>query len=280
MLVKHTISETSQWTSDAKTKGRSIGFVPTMGALHQGHLSLIERSVQENDVTVCSIFVNPIQFNNPEDLEKYPRNVEADLTMLEKTGCDLVFVPSVAEMYPEQVLEHHYFGHLENVMEGAFRPGHFNGVAVVVKRLFNIVKPDKSYFGEKDFQQLAIIREMVKIEQIPIEIIGCPIVREPDGLAMSSRNARLSEEERAIAPEIYRILCEAVALAPAKSVLEIEQWVAEAVEKEPAFRLEYFCIVDAKTLQHAESWDNPNGIRGCIALWLGDVRLIDNIRII
>ncbi|MDR0363762.1 MAG: pantoate--beta-alanine ligase [Bacteroidales bacterium] len=277
MLIKHTIQEVCQWSSVVKKDRLSIGFVPTMGALHQGHLSLIEASVKENDVTACSIFVNPIQFNNQEDLEKYPRTLEHDLTLLEKAGCNLVFVPSVEEMYPEQVLEHYYFGHLENVMEGAFRPGHFNGVAVIVNRLFNIVKPDRAYFGEKDFQQLAIIQELVKIERIPVEVAACPIVRESDGLAMSSRNTRLSTEERAIAPKIYRILTKAVALKDEKSVSEVEQWVADEVGKEKAFKLEYFTIVDNLTLRHAESWNNPNGLRGCVALWLGKVRLIDNI---
>ena len=248
-----------------------------MGALHRGHVSLIKQSVNENDVTVCSIFVNPIQFNNADDLAKYPRNIRNDLKLLKKVGCDMVFVPTVEEMYPNDVLEHYSFGALENVMEGVFRPGHFNGVAIAVKRLFNIVQPDKAYFGKKDFQQMTLIRELVNIEKLPVKIVACPIVREKDGLAMSSRNQRLSLEARTIAPKAYRILTDALQLFSEKSVYETEQFVVSEIAKEKQFRLEYFKIVDKTTLQENDNRDNPNGLIGCIAFWVDDVRLIDNI---
>lgn len=267
----------TEWVSGQKEQNHSIGFVPTMGALHQGHLSLVAQSVAENDATACSIFVNPIQFNNQEDLEKYPRTLEQDLQLLEEAGCNVVFAPSVEEMYPEEVQDKYDFGHLEKVMEGRFRPGHFNGVVIVVKKLFLIVKPDRAYFGKKDYQQLAIIRAMTEVERLPVEIVPCPIVREQDGLAMSSRNMRLSTEERALAPEIYRILSEAASLAAEKDIAETEAWVHQEMTKKETFRLEYFEIVDGKTLLPAKSWNSQGGVIGCIALWLGNIRLIDNI---
>jgi pantoate--beta-alanine ligase len=280
MLVFNTVRQMGKWISQTKENPCSIGFVPTMGALHRGHISLIKQSVNENDVTVCSIFVNPIQFNNAEDLEKYPRTLTKDLKLLKKANCDVVFVPTVEEMYPDDVLEHYSFGALENVMEGVFRPGHFNGVAIVVKRLFNIVQPDKAYFGKKDFQQLVLIQELVNIENLPVRIVACPIVREKDGLAMSSRNRRLSLEARALAPKAYRILTDALQLFHYKSVYETEQFVVSEIAKEEQIRLEYFKIVDRTTLQESDNWDNPNGLIGCIAFWVGDVRLIDNIEFI
>jgi pantoate--beta-alanine ligase len=280
MLVLTTVQEVHKWVSQVKGESRSVGFVPTMGALHQGHISLIEQSVNENDTTVCSIFVNPIQFNNKEDLTKYPRTLDNDLKLLENAKCDMVFVPAVEEIYPDDVLEHYYFGALENVMEGVFRPGHFTGVAVVVKRLFNIVQPDKAYFGKKDFQQLTIIRELVNIENLPVKIVACPIIREENGLAMSSRNARLSSEERALASKVYQILTKSLQLFPHKSVYEVEKFVISEIEKEKKFRLEYFKIVDKRTLQEVDSWLNTNGLIGCVAFYLGDVRLIDNIEFV
>jgi pantoate--beta-alanine ligase len=280
MIVLTTVQEVLKWVFEVKENGCSIGFVPTMGALHQGHIALVEQSVKENKVTVCSIFVNPIQFNSKEDLAKYPRTLVQDLTLLEQAKCDMVFVPSVEEMYPEDVLEHYHFGALENVMEGAFRPGHFNGVAIVVKRLFRFIQPDKAYFGKKDYQQLVIIRKLAAIEKLAIYIVGCPTVREEDGLAMSSRNLLLSPEERAIAPKIHLILTNALQLSPCKTVSEIEQFVISEIKKEDKFRLEYFKIVDKKTLKKVGDWDNPNGAIGCIALWLGKVRLIDNIEFV
>lgn len=276
MKIFHTISETRAWLDEQKAAGKSSGFVPTMGALHRGHTELIRRSVSENDITGCSIFVNPIQFNNPEDLEKYPRTLETDVAMLEEAGCDLVFVPSVKEMYPEPVTEKYHFGPLEQVMEGAHRPGHFNGVAVVVKKLFDIFQPDRAYFGEKDYQQLAIIRALVKMKNIPVGIVPCPTVREADGLAMSSRNRRLTPEERAIAPEIYRTLDLAADLAGIKSVAEVKQLACDRLT-EKGFVVDYFEISDAVTLQPVDAWDQAPEIIGCVAAFLGNVRLIDNL---
>lgn len=274
-----TVLSVKQFLANAKKKGKSIGFVPTMGALHEGHLTLMRRAKKENDLLAVSVFVNPIQFNNPEDLKKYPRDIEKDKALLESVGCDLLFAPTVDEMYPEkEVTERFDFGKLETVMEGAFRPGHFNGVAVVVKRLFNIITPDKAYFGEKDFQQLTIIQQLVKIENLPLEIVPCSIVREPDGLAMSSRNERLTPAERAMAPFIHKTLKEAVSLKNEKSPQEIIQWVINRFKAKPEFRLEYFEITDAVFLQSVKRWEKKVNTIGFIAVFLGDVRLIDNIR--
>ena len=279
MLTFDTIQATKQFLSKEKTKGRSIGFVPTMGALHEGHLELMRRAKRENDLLAVSVFVNPIQFNNPDDLKKYPRDLEKDRKLLESVGCDVLFAPAVEEMYPEEeVTEKFNFGKLETVMEGAFRAGHFNGVAVVVKRLFNIIEPDKAYFGEKDFQQLAIIQKLVEMEKMPLEIVPCPIVREEDGLAMSSRNERLTVSERAIAPIIYQTLQEAVNLKNSKSPDEVKAWVTEKFSESPEFELEYFEIADDKALQPVSEWDKSVGTVGFVAAFLGKVRLIDNIR--
>jgi len=280
MLVLTTIHEVSEWISNVKGNDYFIGFVPTMGALHRGHIALIEQSVRENHVTVCSIFVNPLQFNNKEDLAKYPRTLINDLKLLEEAKCNMVFVPSVEEIYPDEVSEHYHFGSLEKTMEGAFRPGHFNGVATVVKRLFNFIQPYKAYFGKKDFQQLAIIRKLVKNENLPIHIVACPTVREENGLAMSSRNARLSPDDRLVASKVYHILVNAQQLFSLKSVNETEQFVISEIEKERRIRLEYFNIVDKKSLKKCDNPDNPNGLIGCIAFWVGNVRLIDNIEFI
>ncbi len=279
MKTLNTISQTKQFLLEAKKEGKSIGFVPTMGALHEGHLTLMRRAKKENDLLAVSVFVNPIQFNNPEDLKKYPRDLEKDKQLLKSVGCDVVFAPTVDEMYPEEkVTEHFDFGKLETVMEGAFRPGHFNGVAVVVKRLFNIITPDKAYFGEKDFQQLAIIKQLVKMENMPLEIVPCAIVRESDGLAMSSRNERLTPDERALAPFIHQTLQQAVRLKTEKSPLEIVQWVTDKFKEQPAFTLEYFELADAVFLQPVKRWEKAKGTIGFVAAFLGDVRLIDNIR--
>ena len=274
-----TIHATRQFIESAKKAGKSIGFVPTMGALHEGHLTLMRRAKKENDLLAVSVFVNPIQFNNPEDLKKYPRDLEKDKALLESVGCDILFAPSADEMYPEEkVTEQFNFGKLETVMEGAFRPGHFNGVAVVVKRLFNIITPDKAYFGKKDFQQLAIIKRLVKMEKMPLTIVPCAIVREPDGLAMSSRNERLKPEERAVAPLIHQILQEAVQLKDKKSPLEITRWVADRFNSNPSFTIEYFQIADDTFLQPVNQWERNTGAVGFVAAFLGDVRLIDNIQ--
>ena len=275
--LTHTIPETRKAIEAQISEGKTIGFVPTMGALHEGHLQLIRRAASENDFVAVSIFVNPIQFNNPEDLAKYPRTLEADLQKLADTGCSLVFAPSAEEMYPEPDTTVFDFGELDKVMEGKFRPGHFNGVAIVVKRLFEIVTPDRAYFGEKDFQQLAIIRRMVDMLQIPVTIIPHPIVREADGLAMSSRNARLTPDERLQAPEIYK------ALSGIKENYSwfipdgVKQLLSGQLSENPAFRVEYVAIVDTQTLQPFADWMDAEHAVVCVAVYLGAVRLIDNI---
>lgn len=276
MNVFKTIEETRRWLAEQRALNLTSGFVPTMGALHEGHLELIRRSCRENDITGCSIFVNPIQFNNPEDLAKYPRTLEDDLRMLEEAGCDMVFVPSVEEMYPGPVTKKYDFGDLERVMEGKFRPGHFNGVAVVVKKLFDIFEPDRAYFGEKDYQQLCIIRALVKMEGLPVKIIPCATVREADGLAMSSRNRRLNPEERIVAVEIYRTLLIAKEEAGKRSIGEVREMCAARLNN-MGFGVEYFEIANASTLQPAISWDEAQGVVACVAAFLGRVRLIDNM---
>ncbi len=255
----------------------SVGFVPTMGALHRGHLSLVERAVRENKVVVVSIFVNPTQFNDPKDLERYPRTLENDLRLLKPSGCRLVFAPNAKEVYPEPDLRKFNFGKLETVMEGKHRPGHFNGVAQVVSKLFDMVKPHKSYFGLKDFQQLAIIKSMVKQLQLPVEIVPCAIIREKSGLAMSSRNELLSIEERENAALISRTLFRAKELMGQKSVQELGKWVVNAINQNPYLDVEYFEIVDDEQLQTINSWDEKNTKVACIAVFCGKVRLIDNI---
>jgi pantoate--beta-alanine ligase len=280
MKIFTTIKETNDYLSRQKEKGRQIGFVPTMGALHEGHLSLMRRAKEENDLLAVSVFVNPIQFNNAADLEKYPRDLDRDRKLLEQIGCDVLFAPEVEEMYPEPDTTVYDFGPLEQVMEGASRKGHFNGVAIVVRKLFEIIGPHRAYFGEKDFQQLAIIQELVRQYNLPVKIVPCPIVREPDGLAMSSRNERLTEEERKIAPEIHRILQAAKTKMAEKNPQELKEWVKEQFEKIPEFRLDYFEIADDTYLQPVENWDQDKGIMGFVAVFLGNVRLIDNIRFI
>ncbi|HHN48023.1 MAG TPA: pantoate--beta-alanine ligase [Bacteroidales bacterium] len=277
MLIAKTIKETGHVITNIRTQGKTIGFVPTMGALHRGHISLQEKSRQENDFTVCSIFVNPIQFNNPEDLKKYPRTEDKDLRMLEEAGCDLAFVPSVQEMYPEKNTTVYDFGHLDKVMEGKFRPGHFNGVAVVVKKLFDIIQPHRAYFGEKDFQQLAVIKALVERLKLPVEIIPCPTLRETSGLAMSSRNERLSPADRQTASVIYRSMCEAKSMVPKIQPAEIEQLVKEQINAAAGMQLEYFNLVDAQTLLPVKEWKPGQAVVGCVAAHIGGVRLIDNM---
>ena len=280
MHVFPTIKELRAFLDEQKAAGKKVGFVPTMGALHKGHLSLMRKAKAENDLLVVSIFVNPIQFNNPDDLKKYPRDVESDKKLLESVGCDALFLPSEEEMYPEPATKAYDFGTLATVMEGVFRPGHFNGVAVVVHKLFDIVQPDRAYFGEKDFQQLAIIKKLVEMENIPVEIIPCPIQREEDGLAMSSRNVRLTPEQRENAPFIYQKLLEAKLRKDVLCVNHLHQMIINLFEANEYFRLEYFEIVDDTNLQPVKSWDDNVGTVACVAAWMGDVRLIDNIRII
>ncbi len=261
-------------------QGKTIGFVPTMGALHKGHLSLMEKARKENDVLMVSIFVNPIQFNHKSDLQVYPRDLEADKKLLESVPCDLLFVPTEKEMYPEPVLDKYDFGELETVMEGAFRPGHFNGVAVVVKRLFDIVTPHRAYFGEKDFQQLTIIRKLVEMEKLPVEIVSCPIVREANGLAMSSRNKRLSPQQRQEAAFIFKTLQTAKKRKGDICPSPLKQMIRNIFDANQNFRLEYFEIADDKTLKPVTAWGQSNGMIAFVAAWMGDVRLIDNLRII
>lgn len=248
-----------------------------MGALHRGHLSLVERACKENDAAVVSIFVNPLQFNDPADLEHYPRTLDADLTLLNKTPCSAVFAPTPAEMYPVPDRRVWDFGGLDSVMEGRCRSGHFNGVAQAVSRLFEILPASRAYFGEKDFQQLAIVRRLVEMLTLPIEIVGCPIVRDTDGLAMSSRNALLTPPERAAAPIIARTLFAAVDMVCTHSIDAIRQFVIGAINACPLMQLEYFEIVDGRTLQPVLSWSSEGRKRACIAVRMGGVRLIDNV---
>lgn len=271
------INEVVGLVSEIKAQGKTIGLVPTMGALHIGHLSLIEKARKENDIIICSVFVNPIQFNNQEDLDKYPRDIEKDCLLLEDAGCDYVFSPSAEEVYAEKPTETFNFGTLETVMEGKMRPGHFNGVATIVSRLFNWINPTRAYFGEKDFQQLAIIKDMVRQLNSPVEIVPCPIVRESDGLAMSSRNMRLSEEKRAIASKINSILKKSVSMKENISLSQIKSFVKNEFSLLKDFELEYFELVDDLTLQPVNQ-KGENGVVGCVAVWLGGVRLIDVIR--
>ena len=260
-----------------KAKNYKIGFVPTMGALHKGHISLIEQSKSENDITVVSIFVNPTQFNNPDDLKKYPRTLESDIEELIYAKTDVLFFPSVKEIYPEPVTQNFEFGHLAEVMEGKFRPGHFDGVAQVVSRFFEIVKPDNSYFGQKDFQQLAIIKAMVKMLNLSVKIHACPIVREADGLAMSSRNQRLSVEERKNAATISQTLFKSKIYSKTHSVEETKDWVTKTIRSNSFLKIEYFEIVDEQNLMEINDWNEKQNKVACIAVFIGKVRLIDNI---
>lgn len=279
MKLFNTIRETRGFAGSLRENGLKIGFVPTMGALHEGHLSLVRKAASENDAVLVSIFVNPIQFNNPEDLKKYPRNLEQDLRLLEPEGCTAVFAPEVSEMYTGEEQKQFDFGPLALVMEGAFRPGHFNGVAVVVDKLFNIAVPHRAYFGEKDYQQLQIIKELARMEHPGIEIVPCPISRESDGLARSSRNERLTAEMRKAAPYIHLVLEEAKNLAGNHTAEEIIKFVTYKFESHPLLRLEYFSIANGETLQPVTG-KILTGDRAFIAVFAGEIRLIDNIRLI
>ena len=276
MLLIKTIKELQNILNDSRESG-IIGFIPTMGALHKGHLSLVKQAVLENETVVVSIFVNPTQFNDSSDLVKYPRTLESDLELLKTTGCHIVFAPSAKEVYPEPDIRKFNFGKLEMVMEGKHRPGHFNGVAQVVSKLFKMVKPDKAYFGLKDFQQLAIIKAMVLQMESPIEIIACPIIREESGLAMSSRNELLTEKQRKNASLIYRTISTAKEQKGQKTVSETINWVIEVINRNPFLNVEYFEIIDDKQLQPIKNWNAKSSKIGCIAAFCGDVRLIDNI---
>lgn len=275
-IVKH-INELQAILDNKRQEGLSIGFVPTMGALHTGHLSLVEKAGQQSGFVVVSIFVNPTQFNDKSDLERYPRDLQKDVNLLEPTSCQLIFAPEANEIYPEPDTRQFNFGNLEQVMEGKFRPGHFNGVAQVVSRLFEIVQPDKAFFGLKDFQQLAIINEMVRKLEIPVEIVACQIVRETDGLAMSSRNMLLSNEQRQNAVLISATLFEAANKTGELNVEELTNWVINRINENEYLNTEYFEIVDSMTLQPIKSWNDHCLKVGCIAVQCGKIRLIDNV---
>ena len=256
-----------------------VGFVPTMGALHNGHRSLVERARRENDTVVVSVFVNPTQFNDKNDLKNYPRTPEADCAILEAAGADIVFMPTVEDIYPEPDTRVFDFGLVDKVMEGATRPGHFNGVAQVVSRLFDMVKPARAYFGEKDFQQIAVIKAMVAQLNIDIEIVECAIVRGEDGLALSSRNELLTPEHRKAAPHIYATISQCAAKMATMTPAELTQWVVETIDSNPLLKTIYFEAVDALTMQKVENWSDSKRIQGCCAVQAGNIRLIDNIKI-
>ena len=277
MLVVKEIKELQELIRKKKEEGNTVGFVPTMGALHPGHLSLVNIAGQQSDFVVVSIFVNPTQFNDKNDLINYPRTLERDLSLLDPTACQLVFAPEVATMYPEEDKRQFNFGKIEQVMEGQFRPGHFNGVAQVVSKLFDMVKPDKAFLGLKDFQQLVIIKALVRQLCMPIEIVPCPIMREEDGLAMSSRNQRLNPEQRENAPHIYQTLKEARNKASEMSVKELKQWVVSTIDQNPYLQTEYFEIADDEGLNAVDRWEDPLNKVGCVAVHCGEIRLIDNI---
>ncbi len=281
MKIIKTKAALHELVADLKNEGKSIGLVPTMGALHEGHLQLIRRCVAENDVCVASIFVNPTQFNDKNDLAKYPRTLEADAKLLEANGCFAVFAPEVSEIYSDDELNATFefdFKGLDKVMEGKFRPGHFNGVVQIVGKLFELAQPDKAYFGEKDFQQLAIIRLMNATRNYPVEIVGCPIVREESGLALSSRNMLLSASERKTAQRISEILFKSQDFAKEKSLAEVKLWVESSIDATEGLQLEYFEIVDGNTLQSVQNWSDADYVVGCITVFCGKVRLIDNIQ--
>jgi pantoate--beta-alanine ligase len=265
---------------DDRKQGKEIGLVPTMGALHEGHASLVRRSVKENGITVVSVFVNPTQFNDKNDLKNYPRDLEADCRLLESCGADYVLAPEVEEMYPTPDTRQFEFPPVSTVMEGAHRPGHFNGVCQVVSRLFYIVRPDRAYFGEKDWQQIAVVKAMVKQLGLPVQIVECPIVRDDDGLARSSRNTLLAPDERAIAPTIYKALKNSVTYAKKHTLKETHDKVVDDINKVDGLEVEYFSIVDGNTLQDVAEWEDSSYVVGCITVYCGKtpIRLIDHIK--
>ena len=278
MLIIRTISELKELLDIQRVLGRSTGFVPTMGALHEGHLSMVRQCKREGKICVVSIFVNPTQFNDKKDLRTYPRTLKKDCRLLESAGCDFVFAPSKKEMYPEPDTRVFNLGRVAEVMEGASRPGHFNGVVQIVSKLFEIIRPDYAYFGEKDYQQIAVVKAMIKQLKMSVELIACPVVREDDGLAMSSRNARLTPEQRQFAPVIARTLKKSRTFAPTKSVREVEDWVIKTLNDTPYLRVDYFTIVAGPTMRKLKVWNSAKSPVGCIAVFCGDVRLIDNIK--
>ena len=277
MKVVNTVAELNAALAPLKREG--VGFVPTMGALHAGHRSLVERARRENETVVVSVFVNPTQFNDKNDLKNYPRTPEADCAILEAAGADIVFMPTVEDIYPEPDTRQFDFGLVDKVMEGATRPGHFNGVAQVVSRLFALVNPTRAYFGEKDFQQIAVIKAMVEQLAIDIEIVECAIVRGEDGLALSSRNELLTPEHRAAAPHIYATISQCASKMETLNPEELTNWVVSTIDSNPLLKTIYFEAVDARTMQRVEKWSDSERIQGCCAVQAGDIRLIDNIRI-
>ena len=278
MNIVNKISELRLALDECRGRGCSIGLVPTMGALHEGHASLVRRSVAENDVTVVSVFLNPTQFNDPKDLERYPRTLEADCELLDACGADIVFAPGVEEIYPEPDTRCFSYPPTDSVMEGAMRPGHFNGVCQIVSKLFSYVEPDKAYFGEKDYQQIAVIRRMVEDLGFGLEIVPCPVIRQSDGLAMSSRNTLLSDEERQTAANIYRVMNESRTLG--LTVQQTHDYVVNEIDAIPMLEVQYFNIVDGDTLADVSSWDEAQSVVGCITVFCGEkpIRLIDHIR--
>jgi len=278
MLIIHKISELQSQLQSERQQGHSVGLVPTMGALHEGHASLVRRSVSENDVTVVSIFLNPTQFNDKKDLERYPRTLEADCKLLEQCGAQIVFAPSVEEIYPEPDTRTFSYPPTDSVMEGAMRPGHFNGVCQIVSKLFSYTNPDRAYFGEKDYQQIAVIRRMVEDLGFKLTMVPCPVIREESGLAMSSRNTLLTEEERAIAANIFRVMKESLSLNA--SVSETHDYVVDNINAIEGLEVQYFSIVDGDTLADITSWEDAESIVGCITVFCGSkpIRLIDHIR--
>lgn len=278
MEIIRTVAGLRSSVEALKNEGKTVGLVPTMGALHKGHLSLVERARAANDAVVVSVFVNPTQFNNPTDLATYPRTEEADCELMRSAGVDVAFIPSVEEIYPQKDTRVFDLGPVAEVMEGAMRPGHFNGVAQIVSKLFDFTRPTRAYFGEKDFQQIAVIRRMVEIEGFDLEIVDCPIKREADGLAMSSRNVRLSAEQRAIAPAIHRTLEGSLSWARDHSVEQTKRYVIDELNSLPQLQVEYYEIVDALSMQPITDWAESESPVGCATVFCGEVRLIDNIK--
>jgi pantoate--beta-alanine ligase len=278
MLVSSLINETRRILSIFRQQGKSIGLIPTMGALHEGHLSLIDASLRSNDISVISIFVNPTQFNDRNDFKKYPRDIDKDLELIRLKGCDLVFIPAEEEIYPEKDQRVFDFGTLDKYMEGKYRPGHFNGVAQIVSRLFSIIEPDKAYFGEKDFQQLVIIKKLVQQLCIPVEIVSCPIIREPDGLAMSSRNRLLTPVQRKSAARISKVLMNAKSIARKIEIARLKDYVISEIDSDPNLKTEYFEIVLESNMIPLKKWPEKSPVIACITVKAGHIRLIDNIK--
>jgi pantoate--beta-alanine ligase len=277
MIVYRTKTDLTGHLLSLQNEGKTIGLVPTMGALHQGHASLVENANAKDDIVVVTIFVNPTQFNDPSDLDHYPRTLDQDLELLRQLEADLVFVPSVKEMYPEEDTHIFDLGSLDKVMEGKHRKGHFNGVAQIVSKLFLLIRPHRAYFGQKDFQQLVIIRRLVEILELNLTIVPCPIIREKDGLAMSSRNTRLSKEERKLAPFIYETLVQAREKMEDLTPSQLKEWVTLQFKKQSELNLEYFEIVEDKGLMSIDEWNPLVNKVACLAVHLGGVRLIDNL---